>query len=482
MLDFSQSIKALEVTQNILILPSQPVDGDSLGSALAMYRVLQAKGKNVTVVLTAEVPEILKFMPGTDIIQQTANVYSDFVVTIDLKDGKFKNIEHDIVDNKINIIVTPERGTILPEQVSFPKPDKKYDLLLILDAADLTQLGDFYIQNYSIFSEVPSINIDHHASNSKFASINLVDSSASSTTQILFHLLKTMGAEIDADTATLLLAGIITDTGSFQNSNTTPEAFDLAGDLIDLGARQQEIIKHIYKTKQLETLKLWGKILSGIQVDEANRLMWSSVSQLDFSETGTTEKDTGDIIDDLMANAEEADVIVLMIEKADGSVHTSIRTSTDSKDASMIAAAFGGGGHPRSAGFTLYNQPLSQVEPFVVSKLKEMLGGENNPVVAENQSETLFAEPVAQAEPVIEPVSEVVAEPKVVTPTEMAGSPFMEIPKLDETAVVENSAASPVVNEENRIDQLAREFVSKPVDSNTATDNPDESGPTIIKA
>lgn len=71
--------------QNILILPSQPVDGDSLGSALAMYRVLQAKGKNVTVVLTAEVPEIYKFMPGTDIIQQTANVYSDFVVIYRLK-------------------------------------------------------------------------------------------------------------------------------------------------------------------------------------------------------------------------------------------------------------------------------------------------------------------------------------------------------------------------------------------------------------
>lgn len=72
--------------------------------------------------------------------------------------------------------------------------------------------------------------------------------------------------------------------------------------------------------------------------------MWSLVSQLDFSETGTNEKDTGDIIDDLMANAEEADVVVLMIEKADGSVHTSIRTTTDAKDASRIAAASGGGG------------------------------------------------------------------------------------------------------------------------------------------
>lgn len=432
MLDFSQSIKALEVTQNILILPSQPVDGDSIGSALAMYHVLKQKGKNVTVVLSAEIPEIYKFMPGSDLIQQNAKVYSDFVVTIDLRDGKVSNVEHEIVDNKINIIVTPEKGTIEPEQVSFPKPDKKYDLLIVLDAADLTQLGDFYIQNYNIFSEIPSINIDHHASNTNFASINLVNPEASSTSQILFRLFETMGLQIDADIATLLLTGLITDTGSFQNQNTTPESFDLAADLIDMGARQQEIIKHIYKTKQLQTLKLWGKILSNIQVDAVNRLVWSTATQADFSETGTSDKDTGDIIDDLLSNAEEADTVLLLIEKSDGSVHGSIRTTNDSKDASALAALFGGGGHTRSAGFTLYNTTLASVEANILEKFRSF-----TPTQPAATAPEIASEPGTQPE-----------QPQTPTNTEPA---------------LETNSMPP---EEDKIEQLARDFVSKPTDEN----------------
>lgn len=395
MLDFKTSIEALEKTQNILILPSQPADGDSLGSALALYVMLKEKGKNVTVVLSTEIPDIYQFLPEVDKIQNQAKVYSDFVVTINLKDIKVQDVEHQIVDGKINIVVSSDQGTILPEQVTFPKPDKKYDLLVVLDAADLAQLGDFYIQNYTIFGEIPSLNIDHHISNKKFASINLVDENASSTTQIVYELFKQMQVNITPDLATLLLTGIITDTGSFQNQNTTPESFDLAAELIEQGARQQEIIKQVYKTKQLNTLKLWGKILSGIQVDEPNRLVWATVTRADFSETGTTEKDTGDIIDDLLGNAEEADTVLLLVEKSNGTVYGSLRTVGEERNASAIADLFGGGGHHNSAGFTLYNTTIAQVESMILEKIRAFNSGQPVPALPVDD---LTAEPEAKPE------------------------------------------------------------------------------------
>src|SRR5690606_21243328 len=154
----------------------------------------------------------------------------------DLKDIRAKEIRHEIVENKINIFITPEAGTINPDQVSFPELTKKFDLLLIVDCANLTQLGAFYTQNFNLFSQVPSINFDHHETNQKLTTLNLVNPKACSTTHILLEFFKVLEVEITPDIATLLLAGIITDTGSFQNPNTSPEAFDTAAWLIDKGA------------------------------------------------------------------------------------------------------------------------------------------------------------------------------------------------------------------------------------------------------
>ena len=366
MLDFQKAIAAIEHSNNILILPSSPVDGDSLGSALALYDILKAQDKSATVVLTSDIPDIYKFLPNISHIHSSAEMYSDFMITLHLKDQELENIRHEIVDDHVNIIVTPSAGRFSQEQVSFPEPKKHYDLIITVDCADLTQLGEFYKQHFQIFSEVPSINIDHHISNKSYASLNLVDANYCSTTHILYDMLLEMSAEINPDVATLLLAGIITDTGSFQNTNTSPEAFDVAAELIELGGRQQEIIQHIYKTKQLNSLKLWGKILSKIQVDTEYNLMWTTLTQNDLKETDTTNQDKGEIMDELLSNAEDANIVLLLEERNGAVLHGSIRVNNDEINAVTIAENFGGGGHKRAAGFNIIDASVETHESKIL--------------------------------------------------------------------------------------------------------------------
>lgn len=473
MLDFSQAIQTIEASQNILILPSSPPDGDSIGSALAMQKALQQKGKNATVVLSSGVPEILKFLPESEGILKEVDLNPDLHITIDLREDTIKDVKHEIVDNKINIIVTPETGVIDSSQVSFPEPEKKYDLIITVDTAVLEQLGHFFQQNAQIFGQIPSINIDHHPSNANFASINLVDPSVASTTQILVDMFNQWSVQMDPDTATLLLAGIITDTGSFQNANTTPEAFDVAANLIDQGARQQEIIKHVYKTKQLQTLKLWGRILSNIQVDEANKIVWSTVTREDFAETGTVYEDIGDIIDELISNAEEAEVALLLIEKEDGTLHGSMRTTTDARNASNIAATFGGGGHVRAAGFNIPNAKINEKLPEILQAIINEGGGtpqqpaqqpvqQPTPQPQEATGVTMQATPEPTPQP--EPQQPVQQQEEVELSNQETGTISGGSLTNEESGETFDIEADSTEGPQKSVDDLSRDFVSKPED------------------
>jgi bifunctional oligoribonuclease and PAP phosphatase NrnA len=464
MLDFSQAIQAFQNNQNILILPSTPVDGDSIGSALALYEVFKKLGKNATVCVTSPVPDIFKFLPDVDSISETVDVYDDFVIELHLKDQDLQDIRHEIVDNHVNIFVTPTQGKFSKDQISFPEPKKHYDLIVTVDTADLKQLGSFYEQHSEIFSEIPSINIDHHKSNTQFASLNLVDTSYCSASHILYELLKAMQAPIDADIATLLLAGIITDTGSFQNSNTTPASFDAAAELVDLGGRQQEIIQHIYKTKQLNSLKLWGKILSKIQVDTSHRMLWTSLTQDDLSEFGTNNDAKGDIVDELLSNAEEADLVLLLEERPGNVLHGSIRITSEDLDGTVIAQKFGGGGHAKACGFNIENASVESHSQIVVQACKDYIdtirqnaaSNQTNPAPAATvfPQESIASAPSQEEAPVQEVTPEVTLEP--------AAPVVEEAPVQEVTPEVTPEPAAPVV-QEAPVQEVTPEVKPEPV-------------------
>lgn len=368
-----QAVDFIKQSQKILILPSSPPDGDSIGSTLALYRVLKKLGKEVTAVCSEEIPDIYNFFPKIDAISKDLKISTDFIVTLDCTKAKVADIKHEIVEDKVNIIITPEKGEFNKSDLKFGHGSLKYDLIITVDTADVVQLGKFYKDNTALFQKVPVLNIDHHISNERFGKINMVDVMAASTTVILYHLINQLGSEeelIDPDTATLLLAGIITDTRSFQNPNTTAEAFTLSAHLVSIGARQQEIIQHVYKTKQLSTLKLWGRVLSKIKYDQEHQIVWSSVTKQDLEDTKSTEEESQGLLDELMTNAPGAEIFVLFRYINDNLISGSIRTATDQTNASKIANKYGGGGHVQAAGFKIESSNLKEVEQMVIEDIR----------------------------------------------------------------------------------------------------------------
>jgi len=362
-------------SKSILIMPSIPVDGDSLGSALALYLILKKIGKQATVVCADPVPEAFRFLPTTGIISSEFSAARDFIVTLDCKKAKIKDLKTKLEEDKVNIIITAKKGQFTKEDVSFSHGPSRYDLIITVDTGDLEQLGRFYEDNTDLFFNIPIINIDHHASNSFFGKVNLVDVMGSATTEVMVPLVRDFEEEfgqklMDEDIATLLLAGIITDTGSFQNANTTPRSFAVSAQLIRFGARQQEIIQHVFKTKHLSTLRLWGRILTNIRVDKEHRFVWSTISKKDFQDTGSREDETGGIIDELLTNAPGTEVVLLLKEKKDGIISGSIRTTTPAVDASAIAEMFGGGGHTQAAGFKIHSNDFAETAQSVIDGIK----------------------------------------------------------------------------------------------------------------
>ena len=258
------------------------------------------------------------------------------------------------------------------------------DLIIVLDCSDLDRIGAFYTQNTDLFYEVPVVNIDHHSTNVNFGKVNIVDITASSTAEILVSLLETVGKDvqnmIDADMATCLLTGIITDTNSFQNSNTTPKSLTVAAQMVAAGAHQQEIITRIYMTRTLDQLRLWGRALAYIKEDPEYHFAWSTLSKADFVAAQASQNDgPRGVIDDLMKTAAGMNFVLLLYER-EGSIKGSFRSIDPTINVAHLAALFGGGGHPQAAAFAIDNASIAEKEQEILSQIRSHLSGATMPL------------------------------------------------------------------------------------------------------
>jgi phosphoesterase RecJ-like protein len=372
-----QTTELIRQATNILLLGHKNPDGDSLGSLLALASALKKIGKTPTAIALEPTPAFLNFLPQQDLLQKEINYSNDLVLHLDVSKTQFGNIGYKQLpeQQKVAIVITPKAGKFSKEDVVFPELKPNYDLVIVLDTPDLPRLGPIADRFADIFYETPVVNIDHHPGNDYFGKINWVDLTATSTAEILVALLESLGAGkslLDADIATCLLTGITTDTGSFQNANTTPKSFTVAAQLVAAGARQQEIVRHIYKTKPLSTLKLWGQALSRIEENSVHHYIYSTLSAADFTASGADETESSGVIDDLLKTADGSRFVMLVSEKR-GGLHTSLRSLEKGIDLTEIAGLFGGGGHDAAAAFEIVGGTIEKDLPTILAKINDYL-------------------------------------------------------------------------------------------------------------
>lgn len=368
-----QVVEILRNQKRFLILTHKSVDGDAIGSMLALYLTLKRLGKEVVAFYGEATPSVFNYLPDLDSIEKSFNGSRSFVISIDTADTKPDKVMYKSHDNKLDIIITPKEGLFEEKMVSFSKGQFNFDAIIVLDSTDLERLGSIYEESPEIFYEVPVVNIDHHPGNDHFGKINLVDLTSTSTSEILVSVIEALTGDpkfFDEKIATALLTGIITDTNSFQNTNTTPKSLTVAAQLVAAGGDQQGIIKNIYKTKPLSTLRLWGRALSNLHDESEYKFVWSQIYKKDYLEVGAAEEESGGLIDELLKTAAGVDFALLLSEK-NGDVHGSLRSTNRTKDISEVAKLFGGGGHAVAAAFQINGTSLLESSNMVIEKIKE---------------------------------------------------------------------------------------------------------------
>ena len=310
---FNNSNKILAVTH------ANP-DGDAIGSLIAMGMSLEALNKKITLYCESLIPAVYRFLPEV----------------------------HRVV-NKIGNL--------------------NYDMAVILDCGDLSRVG----QTVSYLEQIPVIvNIDHHVTNTRFGHLQLIDTSACATAEIVYRLIKQMGLTFSKSVATSIYTGILADTGSFRFSNTNKAAFAICQEMVEIGVDPHNIAQHVYGTYSLSRIKLLNLALDSIELSENGKLSIMTLTQKMFDETNTKPEDVDGLIN-YAQRIEDVEVAALIQEHQNGNensrttnrFHVSLR-SDGTFDVAAIAAMFGGGGHSSAAGFSI-EETLSSVKSRIFS-------------------------------------------------------------------------------------------------------------------
>ncbi|MFH2062901.1 MAG: DHH family phosphoesterase [bacterium] len=225
-----------------------------------------------------------------------------------------------------------------------------HDLIVVCDCGDLKIAGVEAEVRAAGKDGVSVINLDHHASNVGFGHLNVVDAGASSTCEMAHRLLVEAEAEICHEMATALLTGIVTDTENFSNPATSRSSIDTASELLRRGARLGEISRNVIRNKSVESLRLWGLVLSRLKYDPALGMASTAILADDLTAGTTEEHIVG--VSNFLNSMLDAKVTLVLREMPDGQVRGSLR-SVEGVDVSTIAKKMGGGGHQMAAGFSV---------------------------------------------------------------------------------------------------------------------------------
>ena len=318
-LEYKRAVEALRAAQKVLVTSHINPDGDALGSILALAHGLRALGKDAVPLLTDGVPDIYAWMPGAKWVCRST-----------------------------------ER--------------RDFDVVVVCDAGALERVGNSQLP--TLQSAPIQINIDHHVPDSPFGEIRIVDEKAAATAELIYSLIRMLGAACGRDLLTreiadCLMTGIVTDTGSFRYMNVTPRTFYLAARLQRKGALPAQIAELVFENRSFASLKLLGRALDSLQTTDDGLISWAIVRASDFSDLRAIDAETEGIVSHVRA-VQGARVGVLFREIEGKKVRISLR-AREGSDVNRIAAVFGGGGHRLAAGCSL-EPPLEDVVRTVIAE------------------------------------------------------------------------------------------------------------------
>ncbi len=299
----------IEKAEKIALFSHIRMDPDTFGSSAAFYYILEKMWKKVVLLNDEKAPDDFSFLEANKIVS----------TNIDLKEFK-------------------------------------PDLVISLDAASISQLAESYQKNKEIIEKLPFFVIDHHISNPWFWKINLIDSNASSTCELLFSILKEINLTkyIDQKIATLLIAGILTDTNIFYNTNVSSKTHKISAELIELWADSRKCIFNFFKKKSLSKLKLLAKAIENIRIIKNKLENWknitiTSLTKQDFEELNAIENDKEWIVEYLI-NLENTEIAIFIYPIKNWQNKVSFRSQE--YNVSELAQKFDGWGHKQASGFS----------------------------------------------------------------------------------------------------------------------------------
>ena len=222
-----------------------------------------------------------------------------------------------------------------------------YDMLCLVDCSDQRRLGKFYTDDpQRIDGDTPIVNIDHHVTNPNYGVVNIVEPRAAAAAEIVTDILEVWGIEFDVDLAQILLAGIYGDTLGLRTDNTTARTMRTAADLVDAGADPARIVDALFRLKAASTVCVWSRALAGVSWQGS--LLWTEVSRQLLADCNADASEAENLVN-FLTGTEGSNVSAILYENEQG-WRVSMRTLTPNVDVAAIAAAFGGGGHPKAAG------------------------------------------------------------------------------------------------------------------------------------
>ncbi len=302
--DLETAWRTMASGQVILIATHANPDADAIASVLAM-RLLLDETHQIVVMATGDgrVPATVRFLPAVDRFAQPSELQA-----------------------------------------------RSFDRVVLVDCADPSRLGPLFREFPGWFDgSIPVVNIDHHVTNTRFGTVNLVDPEAAATTEILSEFVLQLGLPVSPELATCLLTGIYGDTLGLQTSSTRPKTMRLAAHLLETGAELSTIVTHLFRQRPFSTVRLWGLALARARFDGG--MVWTEITPGMLEESGATAAE-GEGIVNFLSDTEGAAIAILFYQQPEG-WRVSLRSTSDVLDVAEIAARYGGGGHSRAAGCRL---------------------------------------------------------------------------------------------------------------------------------